>query len=261
MRKNILISIVVGIIAVLIFLIVDVLYFPISFEKLDFVQRLAVDEINRKWDKKIVDIPLDKQDLVSDEELMNSLNFIERGFAKRIFKINPTELGFSGPFFSKEIPDSLVKVLETEIKLGTVEVGITYLPKVVFDDFARMNNQLKEDTGRELFVESGYRSPGYQAYLFFYYFPENGYSLEENAKWLTFPGYSEHNSLNTALDFINQDGISGEDEDQIAEDFTVLQEYKWLENNASKYNFYLSYPEGNPYGISFEPWHWHWEKK
>ncbi len=43
-------------------------------------------------------------------------------------------------------------------------------------------------------------------------------------------------------------------------DFVNTQEYKWLLKNANKYGFYLSYPENNLDGITFEPWHWHYEK-
>jgi LAS superfamily LD-carboxypeptidase LdcB len=192
---------------------------------------------------------------------MSSLNLAERKFTNRILNVNPEKLGAKSPFFSREIPNNLVKTAEKEMRLGEVDVNICFLPKPVYDDFIKMNEQMKNDIGKELYVESGYRSPGYQAYLFLFYFPENGYSLKENVKWLTFPGHSEHNSINTAVDFINQDGISGEDGEQKPEDFTSLQEYKWLEANAGKYNFYLSYPPNNQFGISFEPWHWHWEIK
>jgi len=241
-------------------LLCDIFYFPISYDKLDFIQKLIINETNKKWDMEIKNIPLESQSLIGEDKLINSLNFIEKGFVNRVLKINPKELGSNGPFFSKEVPNDLIAVSDKEIKLGNVEVGISFLPQLVFDDFVEMNKQMKDDIGKELYIESGYRSPGYQAYFFFYYLPENGYSLKENAKWLTLPGYSEHNSANTALDFINQDGISGEAENQTAEDFVGLQEYKWLESNANKYNFYLSYPPDNPYGISFEPWHWRWEK-
>jgi D-alanyl-D-alanine carboxypeptidase len=29
-----------------------------------------------------------------------------------------------------------------------------------------------------------------------------------------------------------------------------------LQNNAAQYSFELSFPENNPQGISYEPWHW-----
>ncbi|MDD4409186.1 MAG: D-alanyl-D-alanine carboxypeptidase family protein [Candidatus Pacebacteria bacterium] len=250
-----------SIILYLVVFVCDIFYFPISYNKLDFPQRTIVNSINTSWDGKVKSVPAEEQGLVSQDELMKSLNFLERRFVDRVFAIDPKVLGFKGDFFSKEIPSDLVKVLDKEIKLGDVDVGINYLPQAVFDDYSSMNEKMEKDINKELFVESGYRSPGYQAYLFFYYLPENNYSLMENSKWLTMPGYSEHNSQNTAIDFISADGIDGDAGEQTIDDFMRLEEYKWLENNAMEYNFYLSYPENNPYGISFEPWHWHWEKK
>jgi D-alanyl-D-alanine carboxypeptidase len=29
-----------------------------------------------------------------------------------------------------------------------------------------------------------------------------------------------------------------------------------LQNNAAQYSFELSFPENNPQGINYEPWHW-----
>jgi D-alanyl-D-alanine carboxypeptidase len=125
-----------------------------------------------------------------------------------------------------------------------------------------MMARMQKDLGKRLYIDSGYRSPGRQLFLFFYYLShEFGYSLKHNAAFVAFPGYSEHgNPYNTACDLINLKGISGEEKGQRAEDFTALPEYEWMLKNASKFNFYLSYPKGNPYGITFEPWHWRWKK-
>ena len=61
-------------------------------------------------------------------------------------------------------------------------------------------------------------------------------------------GYSEH-QLGTTADFITT-GLGGE-----PEGFEKTSPYLWLQNNAYKYGFVLSYYQGNPYYI-FEPWHW-----
>ena len=61
-------------------------------------------------------------------------------------------------------------------------------------------------------------------------------------------GYSEH-QLGTTLDFTTPKigaVLSG---------FDKTAEYKWLQENAHKYGFILSYPKENSYYI-FEPWHW-----
>ncbi len=61
-------------------------------------------------------------------------------------------------------------------------------------------------------------------------------------------GYSEH-QLGTTLDFTTT---------TLGNNFSAFKStaaYIWLQNNAYKYGFILSYPEGNAY-YKFEPWHW-----
>lgn len=264
MKKKIGLSVLGLAIVILILAVSDVMFFPISNKKLDFVQRSAVDRINKVWAAKLESMPKEERKVVAYQDLMKSLNPIEREFAGRIFSINPSTLGFKGPEFSKDPVINLVKIDSmTFVHDGKeIETGINFFPKDHYADFQRMMEAMRSDIGKELHVESGYRSPGYQAYLFFYYLgPENGYSLDENAKWIAMPGYSEHGSPETAVDLISSDGISGQDKGQTADDFYALPEFAWLTDNAAKYNFYLTYPKGNAFGVSDEPWHWHWEKK
>jgi zinc D-Ala-D-Ala carboxypeptidase len=61
-------------------------------------------------------------------------------------------------------------------------------------------------------------------------------------------GFSEH-QLGTAVD-ITDTGTGG-----TFQSFANTPAYKWLQDNAHKYGFILSYPEGNNFYI-FEPWHW-----
>jgi len=114
---------------------------------------------------------------------------------------------------------------------------------------------MNKDIKKMVSVDSGYRSPGRQLFLFFNYLEkENNYSLIENSKWITLPGYSQHNDpVNTAVDFISSRGINDAS-------FEAETEYKWLIKKAAKFNFHLSYPKNNPDGISFESWHWRWKQ-
>lgn len=61
-------------------------------------------------------------------------------------------------------------------------------------------------------------------------------------------GYSEH-QLGTTLDLSDSKTAGA----QLAFENTAA--YEWLENNAHKYGFILSYPKNNNFYI-FEPWHW-----
>lgn len=61
-------------------------------------------------------------------------------------------------------------------------------------------------------------------------------------------GYSEH-QLGTTVDLA--DAETG----ATSQAFANTEAYKWLLDNAHRYGFILSYPEGNNFYI-FEPWHW-----
>jgi len=237
---------------------------PPDHELLNFVQRWVVGAVVAKWEKEMEALPEGKRPLVDYGYLMGRLNFIEKMVVSRIFAIPPGELGFKGPFQTLEKPGSLVKIPPTKIKPNGQEKTISsqYCPDASYQDYLRMMAAMQQDLGRQLFINSGYRSPGMQAHLFLYYLARNHhYSLQDTARWVAFPGYSEHGApVNNALDFINPDGISGEEPGQTPEDFEKLAEYRWLLAHAREYNFHLSYPRGNQLGISFEPWHWHWEK-
>jgi D-alanyl-D-alanine carboxypeptidase len=94
-------------------------------------------------------------------------------------------------------------------------------------------------------VDSAYRSFATQAtlkagYKVRYGIGANSFSAEQ--------GYSEH-QLGTALDFTTPSlngALSG---------FDTTPAYAWLQNNAYKYGFILSYPKNNAYYV-YEPWHW-----
>lgn len=261
---NIWTKIIIGIIVVVTITILDIIVFPVSYNKLSFIQRQTAKRIVKKWGADLKKLPKEKVKIISQEEIMGSLNILEKIFVNRILVIKPNVLGFKGPYFSTDAISGLKNIPQHEIILTDKkkDTGINFLPASVNGDYERMMQAMDKDINKTLFVNSGYRSPGYQTYLFFYYLvTENGYSLYENAKWIAMPGYSEHNSPNTAVDFINSQGINGEDPGQTAADFEALPEAQWLNQNAGKYNFYLTYPKDNSFGVSYEPWHWHWEVK
>jgi len=94
-------------------------------------------------------------------------------------------------------------------------------------------------------VLSAYRSFEYQTelkgrYLVSYGEGANAFSADQ--------GFSEH-QLGTSLDFTTSDTGT------LTEAFATTPEYEWLIENAHKYGFTLSYPEGNQFYL-FEPWHW-----
>ncbi len=132
-----------------------------------------------------------------------------------------------------------------------------YLPTDVYAAYQSMMAAMRRDLGTSLLVESGYRSLAYQLHLFCLYLPKHGYSIRETNRFVALPGCSEHGAPSRqAIDFINEQGINGEDR---PEEFEALPEYDWLQRHARDYGFVLSYPRDDPSGTSFEPWHWHYE--
>jgi D-alanyl-D-alanine carboxypeptidase len=102
------------------------------------------------------------------------------------------------------------------------------------------------NAGQELYVKSAYRSFNEQdnlkdMYSVTYGDGANAFSADQ--------GYSEH-QLGTTVDLITT-GFNGE----LTQEFDTTSEYAWLQNNAYKYGFILSYPKGNSYYM-YEPWHW-----
>ena len=100
--------------------------------------------------------------------------------------------------------------------------------------------------GVPLYVKSAYRSFAEQKSLKSMYSviygagTANSFSADQ--------GYSEH-QLGTTLDFITT-GLGGN-----LSGFDTTASYTWLNANAYRYGFVLSYPKGNKYYI-YEPWHW-----
>lgn len=67
------------------------------------------------------------------------------------------------------------------------------------------------------------------------------------------PGYSEHHT-GDAID------VSTPHSESLSREFAETEAYDWLRDNAARYCFRLSYPEGNRHGIRFEPWHWRYQR-
>lgn len=100
--------------------------------------------------------------------------------------------------------------------------------------------------GMELSVISAFRSFGDQAVL------KGAYTVTYGAgtanQFSADQGYSEH-QLGTTVDFTTPTvgaTFSG---------FAATKEFAWLEENAHRFGFILSYPKGNEH-YQFEPWHW-----
>jgi D-alanyl-D-alanine carboxypeptidase len=114
--------------------------------------------------------------------------------------------------------------------------------------YSFLENMLEdaEDDDVDLKIISAYRSFGKQRNL------NDSYSVTYGAgtanQFSAEQGYSEH-QLGTTVDFTTPEPGAN------FEIFNTTEAYGWLLDNAHKYGFILSYPEGNSYYV-YEPWHW-----
>ena len=102
----------------------------------------------------------------------------------------------------------------------------------------------------ELILHSAYRSLESQAHII-----ERKLKLQQPLERIFAasapPGFSEHHT-GRALD-IGTPGCEPQEEP-----FADTPAYAWLEANASRFDFRLSYPRGNAQGFIYEPWHWYY---
>ncbi|MFZ6641211.1 M15 family metallopeptidase [Undibacterium sp. TC4M20W] len=63
------------------------------------------------------------------------------------------------------------------------------------------------------------------------------------------PGYSEHHT-GRAID------IATPEDPELEISFDTTAAFAWLQNNAGRFGFHMSYPPGNSSGFQYEPWHW-----
>ncbi|MBP9667577.1 M15 family metallopeptidase [Candidatus Saccharibacteria bacterium] len=197
--------------------------------------------------------------VMSEQELFDRLSIEAKGVYIRLRQLQPSEYGISIPQVGADdtAGRQLVDVASQSIVREGVEFHTEpqYLSPAVYEAFTTMAEAMHTDTGKSLIVESSYRSPAYQMSLLCHYLIENGYDVATTLRRVTLPDFSEHCSLDsTALDFITADGIP--DDAGNPEDFEDTSEFDWLQVNASRFGFVLSYPRNNVHNMTYEPWHW-----
>lgn len=105
--------------------------------------------------------------------------------------------------------------------------------------------------GIALQLVSAFRSVDYQAALIRRKI-EAGKSMDDILQVSAAPGYSEHHT-GRALDLTTPSAP------MLETDFEQTAAFDWLQNNAERFGFTMSYPRDNRYGIAFEPWHWYFQ--
>ncbi len=136
-------------------------------------------------------------------------------------------------------PGELVSLDDKGIKVN--KKGMK-LEKVAFEALKKMLDDSAKE-GLSLMISSAYRDYKYQVGLYNYYISK--YGKEKTDTFSAPPGASQH-QLGTVVDF-----------NDVENTFAGTKEELWLTENAWKYGFSLSFPEGyeDVTGYSWESWH------
>lgn len=102
--------------------------------------------------------------------------------------------------------------------------------------------------GVQLTLVSGYRSVEYQCEIFRSKLAA-GITLDAILSVNAAPGFSQHHT-GCAVDA----GTPGCE--SLTEEFENTDAFAWLVARAQTFGFSMSYPRENPFGFTYEPWHW-----
>ncbi|MEM6573892.1 MAG: M15 family metallopeptidase [Pseudomonadota bacterium] len=120
-----------------------------------------------------------------------------------------------------------------------------YLTPAAAHAWRQLRNAAAE-VGITLQPVSGFRSIDYQGRLLSKKLAEGA---EDALRVSAAPGYSEHHS-GCALDITTHGATPLETA------FAETAAFGWLAAHGAAFGFVMSYPENNPHGVAFEPWHW-----
>ncbi|WP_341528246.1 M15 family metallopeptidase [Nostoc sp. UHCC 0302] len=115
----------------------------------------------------------------------------------------------------------------------------------------RAMTQAARSAGVILVPISGFRSVKEQEQLFFNVGAQRNQTPAERAALSAPPGHSEHHT-GYAVDV----GDGAVPVTNLQANFDNTKAYKWLQANAARFGFEMSFPKNNIQGVSYEPWHW-----
>ncbi|MEM8779055.1 MAG: M15 family metallopeptidase [Cyanobacteria bacterium P01_G01_bin.49] len=154
---------------------------------------------------------------------------------------DPTE-NILGHLPYEEASPSQLKVVTSD---GRIKLRVS-----AADSFLKMQRDARA-SGIILTPISGFRTVAEQEYLFFEVKRQRNQETRTRAEVSAPPKYSEHHT-GYAIDI----GDGNVPATNLSPSFEKTAAFRWLQTNAAKYSFELSFPPNNPQGISYEPWHW-----
>ncbi len=138
---------------------------------------------------------------------------------------------------------------ESELKPITPDDRIR-MRQTAAEEFLQMQASARA-AGIILTPISGFRTVEEQNRLFFQVKQQRNQETRKRAEVSAPPGYSEHHT-GYAIDI----GDGRSPGTNLSVSFEKTAAFQWLQNNANRYSFELSFPPNNPQGVSYEPWHW-----
>jgi zinc D-Ala-D-Ala carboxypeptidase len=155
---------------------------------------------------------------------------------------NKTEINLLGHLpYDVAPPSALVSVTPgSDLKMRPVAA----------QKFQEMQAAAQAD-GVSLTMISAFRDLETQEQLFFGVKEQRSQDATKRAEVSAPPGYSEHHT-GYAVDL----GDGNAPATNLETDFAQTAAFRWLEQNALKYSFEMSFPLNNKQGVSYEPWHW-----
>lgn len=147
-----------------------------------------------------------------------------------------------GHFVYPEAPESELVPISAD--------GRIRMRKAAAEKFQAMV-QAARSAGVTLVPISGFRSVKEQEQLFFGVGAQRNQTPAQRAALSAPPGHSEHHT-GYAVDI----GDGAVPATNLQANFDNTKAYQWLQANAARFGFELSFPKDNSQGVSYEPWHW-----
>ena len=138
---------------------------------------------------------------------------------------------------------------ESELAPVTADNSLKMRPAAA-RKFLEMQAAAKAD-GVNLTLLPAFRDVKTQEQLFFGVKEQRVQNATTRAEVSAPPGYSEHHT-GYAVDL----GDGQAPATNLELDFAQTPAFRWLQQNALKYSFEMSFPPDNIQGVSYEPWHW-----
>jgi zinc D-Ala-D-Ala carboxypeptidase len=136
-----------------------------------------------------------------------------------------------------------------QAELEPIASGIQ-MRKAAAAKFLAMVDAAQAD-GVSLVPISGFRSIADQTQLFFEVSAERVQSATTRSDVSAPPGYSEHHT-----GYVADIGDGDQPDTNLSQSFDQTAAFRWLSQNAPRFNFEMSFQKNNPDKVSYEPWHW-----